>query len=168
MVWQGCNSDGNVNDSKFNEPMPWIGIYIAVASLLCSMGADAFSAIRFRKFWFPCKLFSLNATSLTIIAVAAKLSVDLNTSIPRCQDQLSKLSRTMLMCTVMGNFMVSIGTMENREIFSNVIALGILVITLEVNVCIQMETGVIYVFWKEHAVVSDVYHACFASVLSLL
>ena len=155
MVWQGCNTDGDVNDSKFNEPMPWIGIYIAAASLLCSigMGTDAFSAIRHRKFWFPCKFFPLNATSLTIIAVATKLSMDLNTSMPRCNDQLSKLSSTVLMCTVMSNFMPSIGTMENREIFSNVIALGILVITLVVNVCIQMATGVIYVFWKEHAVV---------------
>ena len=155
MVWQGCNIDGSVNDSNFNEPMPWIGIYVAAASLVCSlaMGADAFLALRHKKFWFPCKFFSLNATSLTIIAVATKLSVDLNTSMPRCQDQLSKLSSTVLMCTVMGNFMPSIGTMENKEVFSNVIALGILVITLMVNVCIQMGTGVIYVYWKEHAVV---------------
>ncbi|CBI31915.3 unnamed protein product, partial [Vitis vinifera] len=155
MVWQGCNIDGSVNDSNFNEPMPWIGIYVAAASLVCSlaMGADAFLALRHKKFWFPCKFFSLNATSLTIIAVATKLSVDLNTSMPRCQDQLSKLSSTVMMCTVMGNFMPSIGTMENKEVFSNVIALGILVITLMVNVCIQMGTGVIYVYWKEHAVV---------------
>ena len=154
MVWQGCNIDGSVNDSNFNEPMPWIGIYVAAASLVCSlaMGADAFLAFRHTKFWFPCKVFSLNVTSLTIIAVATNLSVDLNTSMPRCQDQLSKLSSTVLMCTVMGNFMPSIGTTENKEVFSNVIALDILMITLMVNVCIKMGTGVIYVFWKEHAV----------------
>ncbi|KAJ9706890.1 hypothetical protein PVL29_002047 [Vitis rotundifolia] len=154
MVWQGCSIHGSVNDSNFNEPMPWIGIYVAAASLVCSlaMGADAFLAFRHTKFWFPCNFFSLHATSLTIIAVATKLSVNLNTSMPRCQDQLSKLSSTVLMCTVMGNFMPSIGTMENKEVFSNVISLGILVITLMVNVCIQIGTGVIYVFWKEHAV----------------
>ncbi|RVW50519.1 hypothetical protein CK203_074489 [Vitis vinifera] len=124
MVWQGCSIHGSVNDSNFNEPMPWIGIYVAAASLVCSLA----------------------------MAVATNLSVDLNTSMPRCQDQLSKLSSTVLMCTVMGNFMPSIGTTENKEVFSNVIALDILMITLMVNVCIKMGTGVIYVFWKEHAV----------------
>ncbi|KAI3791675.1 hypothetical protein L2E82_05536 [Cichorium intybus] len=31
-----------------------------------------------RKLWFPCKYFTLNAASLTVIAVAMKLSMDLN------------------------------------------------------------------------------------------
>lgn len=47
--------------------------------------------------------------------------------------------------------MPSLGIMENTELFSNIIALGILVITVVVNVGIQLGTGVIYIFWKEHA-----------------
>ncbi|GFZ16517.1 hypothetical protein Acr_25g0009260 [Actinidia rufa] len=155
MVGLGCTIDGHLNDSKFSQPIPWIGLYIAAASAACAiaMAADAFIGFRHRKLWFPCKYFSLNATTLTLIAVAAKLSVDLNTSMPRRQDQLAKLSSATLICTVMGNFLPSIGTMENKEILMNVMALGILVITAIVNICIQLGTGVIFVFWKEHAFV---------------
>lgn len=151
----GCSIDGVLNESKFSEPLPWIGIYIAAASLACgiAMAADAIQGFRHRKFWFPCKFFTINATSLTIITVAIKLSVDLNTPMPRGQDQLAKLSSTALICTVMGNSMPSLGTMENNEIFTNIIALGILVITVIVNICIQLGTGVIYVFCIEHVII---------------
>ncbi|KAK1378251.1 Transmembrane protein [Heracleum sosnowskyi] len=152
----GCSSDGYLNDSKFSEPMPWIGIYVAAASALCAlaMSVDVVHAFRYRKFWFPCKFFSLNATSLTLIAVAGKLSVDLNTSMPRSQDQLAKLSSTVFICTIMGNFMPSLGTTEDKELLMNIMALGILVITAIANICIQLGTGVIYVFWKEHIFVT--------------
>ncbi|XP_021901868.1 uncharacterized protein LOC110817574 [Carica papaya] len=149
----GCNINGNLDDTKFSEPMPWIGIYVAAASLTCAaaMGADVIHCFHHRKLWFPCKFFSLNSVSLTLIGVAIKLSVDLNTSMPRCQDQLAKLSSSVFICTIMGNSMPSLGIMENTELFSNIIALGILVITVVVNVGIQLGTGVIYIFWKEHA-----------------
>ncbi|RWR78220.1 hypothetical protein CKAN_00674300 [Cinnamomum micranthum f. kanehirae] len=142
-------------ESKFSEPLPWIGLYIAAASLLCSllMGLDTFLGFRRWKLWFPCKFFSLNATSLALLSVATKLPVDLNTSMPRPQDQLTKLSGTVLICTVMGNFITSLGTMDGSEMIANVVALGILVVTVIVNVGIQMGTGVIYVFLPEHAVI---------------
>ncbi|KAG2663351.1 hypothetical protein I3760_16G024400 [Carya illinoinensis] len=145
----GCNIDGNLVDTKFSQPMPWMGLYVAAASLafLISMAAD----IRHRKFWFPCKFSSLNATSLTLLAVAIKLSVDSNTSMPSRQDQLAKLSNTVFICTVTSNSMPSLGTLQNNEMFTSILALGILVITVIVNICIQLATGVIYVFWKEHA-----------------
>ncbi|KAK9277762.1 hypothetical protein L1049_007309 [Liquidambar formosana] len=151
----GCSISGNLDDSKFSKPMPWIGIYVAAASVVCSiaMAADAYKGLRYRKFWFPSKYFSLNATTLTLIAVAVKMSVDLNTAMPSRQDQLAKLSSAVLICTVMGNSMPSIGTMENNDIFMNIMALGILVITLVVNICIQLATGAIYIFWKEHVLV---------------
>ncbi|KAJ7952491.1 putative Plant/MNJ7-17 protein [Quillaja saponaria] len=149
----GCNIDGNLDDSKFSVPIPWIGIYVAAASVACliAMATDAVNAIRHRKFWFPSKVFSLNATSLTLIAIAVKLSVDLNTPMPLRREQLAKLSSSVLMCTMIGNSLPSLGTMQNKEIFMNVVALGILVITSIVNICIQLGTGVIYVFWVEHA-----------------
>ncbi|KAF2299030.1 hypothetical protein GH714_030100 [Hevea brasiliensis] len=151
----GCSVDGNLNESKFSEPLPWIGIYIAVASLACAivMAADLIHGFRYRKLWFPSKYYSLNATSLTIITVAIKFAVDLNTPMPRRIDQLAKLSSSTLICTLMGNSMPSLGTMENEEIWMNIIALGILVITVIANICIQLGTGVIYLYWKEHALI---------------
>lgn len=148
----GCSNDGYLNEAKFSEPLPWIGIYIAAASLLClvAMAADLVHGIRHRKLWFPCKFFTLNSTSLTLIAIAIKLSVDLNTSMPGREDQLAKLSSAVLMCTIMGNCMPSLGSMENKEIAMNVMALGILVITLIVNICMELGTGVIYVYMKEN------------------
>nr|XP_016487312.1 PREDICTED: uncharacterized protein LOC107807447 [Nicotiana tabacum] len=148
----GCTIDGNLDDSKFSEPMPWIGIYVAGASAACAlaMAMDVLHGLRHRKFWFPCNYFSLNATTLTLLAVATKLSVDLNTSMPRRQDQLTKLSSATLICTVISNFMPSLGLMENKELLMNIMALGIFVITAIVNIGIQLATGVIYVFCKEH------------------
>ncbi|GMJ06129.1 ALTERED SEED GERMINATION 7 [Hibiscus trionum] len=155
MVKLGCGTDGVLNEAKFSEPLPWIGVYIAAASLACAvaMAADVIHGFRHWKLWFPCKSFTINATSLTIITVAVKLSVDLNTPMPRGQDQLAKLSSTALICTVMGNSMPSIGAMENKEILTNILALGILVVTVVVNICIQLGTGVIFVFHLEHAVI---------------
>ncbi|PON40636.1 Transmembrane protein [Parasponia andersonii] len=151
----GCTLDGHLNDQKFSAPMPWIGIYIVAASLAClvAMAADLIYGFRHTQFWFPCRFFSINATSLTLIAAAVKLSVDLNTSMPSRCDQLAKLSSTIFVCTIMANSMPSLGTMGNEEIFMNIMALGILVITLIVNICIQLATGAIFLFWKEHAFV---------------
>ncbi|KAJ8619498.1 hypothetical protein MRB53_028027 [Persea americana] len=144
-----------VDSSKFSEPLPWIGLYITAASLLCSllMGLDTFNSFRRRKLWFPCRCVTLNATSLTLLSVATKLPIDLNTSMPSSQDQLTKLSGTIFICTVMGNFLTSLGTMDESEMIANIIALGILVVTAIVNIGIQMGTGVIYVFLPEHAII---------------
>ncbi|KAI3468924.1 hypothetical protein Pfo_025587 [Paulownia fortunei] len=164
----GCTLNGTLDDSKFSEPMPWIGMYVVAASAACAiaMALDAFHGFRYRKFWFPCKFFALNATTLTLIGVAVKLSVDLNTSMPRPHDQLAKLSSTTFICTAIGNSMPSLGTMENKELMMNVVALGILVITVIVNVCIQLGTGVIYVFWIEHAVIMLLMVVLFAILIS--
>lgn len=151
----GCSINGSLDVAEFSKPMPWIGIYIAGASLACAvaMAVDAVAAFRYRRLWFPSRFFALNATSLSVIAVAVKLSVDLNTPMPRRQDQLAKLSSSVLICTVMGNLMPSLGAMENKELLSNMVALAILVITSVVNICMQLGTGVIYTYRREHAFV---------------
>ncbi|KAL6979738.1 hypothetical protein U1Q18_021394 [Sarracenia purpurea var. burkii] len=155
MIGLGCTANGELKVSKYSQPLPWIGVYIAAASAVCAiaMAADAIHGFRQRKFWFPCKSFSLNATTLTLITVATKLSVDLNTSMPRRQEQLVKLSSDAFLCTVICNSMPSLGTMETRDMSMNIVALGILVVTAIVNVGIQLGTGVIYVFWIQHAFV---------------
>lgn len=164
----GCTITGALDDSKFNQPMPWIGLYVVAASAACAvaMAVDAFHGFRYRKFWFPCNFFALNATTLTLIAVAVKLAVDLNTSMPQAHDQLAKLSSTAFLCTSIGNSMPSLGSMETKELMMNVVALGILVVTVIVNVCIQLGTGVIYLFWYEHAVVMSLMVVLFAILVS--
>ncbi|XP_076896349.1 uncharacterized protein LOC143549308 [Bidens hawaiensis] len=117
------------------------------------MALDALHGFRYKKFWFPCKFFSLNATTLTVIAIAIKFSVDLNAAMPRRQDQLAKVSSSAFICMVMGNLLPSLGTMEDTELLMNIIALGILVVTAITNICIQMGTGVIFEFWIEHALI---------------
>ncbi|KAL5064320.1 hypothetical protein RYX36_026057 [Vicia faba] len=150
-----CNSEGNLDDKSFSKPMPWIGIYIASASLLCliSFSLDLIKGFKARKLWFPCKYFCLNATSLTIIAISVKLSVDLNTPMPQRRDQLAKLASSAIICTVMANSMPSLGVTQTNETMMNVMAMAILVITMIVNICIQFATGVIYEFWIEHGVI---------------
>ncbi|GKB92148.1 actin/actin-like conserved site-containing protein [Tanacetum coccineum] len=56
--------------------------YVAGASLACTlpMAADAFQGFRKWKLWFPNKFFVLNTVSITLIAIAMKLRVDLTTN----------------------------------------------------------------------------------------
>ncbi|WZY85015.1 hypothetical protein YC2023_031399 [Brassica napus] len=151
----GCDSHGNLTDAEFSKPLPSIGIYVATASLICgaAMFADLLHAFRHRKYWFPCKYFSLNATTLTFISVCVKLSLDLNTPMPSRQDQLAKLSSSVFFCVVMANSMPSLGFMVTRDLLTNLVALGIIAVTDVVNICIQLGTGAIYVFTREHALV---------------
>ncbi|KAL2515684.1 hypothetical protein Fot_29655 [Forsythia ovata] len=139
MPLTGNDSDGGVQ-RQLEAPMPWIGMYVAAASLVCSlaMTVDVFHGFRTKKLWFPSKYFSINAASLSLLAVAMKLSVDLTTHMWTVTDRLAKVSSLIFMSTAMGNFMTSLGTMNDKEILLNVIALGILVITVIVNVCIQI------------------------------
>ncbi|KAD4888178.1 hypothetical protein E3N88_20251 [Mikania micrantha] len=125
--------------------MLWIGIYIALASLLCTLAmvADLVHGIRNKKLWFPCKFFTLNAASLAVIAVAIKLPMDLNNLMPGYMDQDVKIGSLAFMCTMMANLLPSLATMDNKELLTNIIALGVLVITLVVNVFIQIKTGLL-------------------------
>lgn len=80
---------------------------------------------------------------MTLLAVASKLSVDLTTLIPEKREQLSKLASTILVSTSMANFMPSLGAMSNKGLVSSVLASGILVITVLVNVFIQIYNSAI-------------------------
>ncbi|XP_058211562.1 uncharacterized protein LOC131323734 [Rhododendron vialii] len=128
--------------ASLESPMPWIGMYIAAASLVCSvaMAGDVIHGIRRKKLWFPSKYFTMNAASLTVLAVAMKLPVDLTTAMWGRKYSLAKLSSNVFMITVMGNFLISFASMKNNEIFMNIVAFGILLITIIVNNCIQMHT----------------------------
>ncbi|KAM0020694.1 hypothetical protein Hdeb2414_s0025g00669901 [Helianthus debilis subsp. tardiflorus] len=81
--------------------------------------------------------------TLAGITVAMKLPVDLSDSMPGVVDQVAKVGSIAFMCTIMANFFPSLATMNSKELLTNVIALGVLVITLVVNICIQISTGVV-------------------------
>ncbi|CAH1452452.1 unnamed protein product [Lactuca virosa] len=133
------------NQNLYSKPMPWIGMYIAFASLLCifAMMADLLHGLRNRKLWFPCKYFTLNAASLTVIAVAIKLPMDLTNLMPASVDITAKFGSMCFMCTMMANLLPSLATMNSKELVANIIALVVLVITLVGNVCIQIHTGIL-------------------------
>ncbi|KAH6755278.1 hypothetical protein C2S53_015507 [Perilla frutescens var. hirtella] len=136
-----CNSDYmDIVQDKLNKPMPWIGMYIAAASAACSlaMAADLFSGFRNKRFWFPCKYFSLNAISLTMLAVMTKLPADLTNDMRGVNDKLALISSIVLMSIAMANFMTSLGSVDNNEMVVNLAALSILVITLTSNVSIHV------------------------------
>nr|GEU38107.1 hypothetical protein CTI12_AA449360 [Tanacetum cinerariifolium] len=75
--------------------------------------------------------------------IAMKLPMDLNNPMPSEVDQAAKLGSMAFMCTMMSAFLPSLATMNSKELVTNIIALGVLVITLVVDVCIQIHTGVI-------------------------
>ncbi|KAI3723272.1 hypothetical protein L2E82_34742 [Cichorium intybus] len=154
----------------YNKPMPWIGMYIALASLFCilAMMADLLHGVRNRKLWLPCKFFTLNAASLTVMAVAMKLPMDLNNLVPGDVDQVAKIGSLSFMCTMMANLLPSLATMDSKELVSNIIALAILVITLVVNVCIQIYTGIVLDLGDEIYFVYKVIYASFFVVPILM
>ncbi|GKF03592.1 hypothetical protein Tco_0030515, partial [Tanacetum coccineum] len=106
----------------YSQPMVWIGIYIAIASLVCTlaMAADLLHGLRNKKFWFPCKFFTLNAASITVITVAMKLPVDLTSEMPGDMEQAAKIGSLAFMCTVMVNLMPSLASMDNKTLLANV------------------------------------------------
>ncbi|KAL0456933.1 UNVERIFIED_CONTAM: hypothetical protein Slati_1032500 [Sesamum latifolium] len=122
------NDDDEYVQTRLNAPMPWIGVYVAAASVACSlaMAADVVYGFRCKKLWFPCKFFSLNATSLTLLAVALKLPVDLTTNMWAVTDRLAKLSSLAFMSTATANFVTSLGSMSDQDIIMSVTALSIL------------------------------------------
>ncbi|KAG6384051.1 hypothetical protein SASPL_156151 [Salvia splendens] len=148
--------------NKLDSTMPWIGLYIAAATTLCSlaMAADAFIGFRSKRYWLPSKCFSLNAFSLTILAVTMKLPVDLTSTDLSSIDQYARISSLLFMSTCMNNFIISLGSMENNEIVLNLAALGVLVITIMVNICIHIV--------QMHPFTSGVFYMLLPQIASLV
>ncbi|PWA67842.1 hypothetical protein CTI12_AA314130 [Artemisia annua] len=124
------------NDTK--EFMPWVGLYIAGASLVCilAMAVDAFQGIRQWKLWFPNKFFALNTVSISLIAIAMKLPVDLSTD--KDSESITKAVSIDFLVIMLVNFVPSLGLMDDKELLVKMIAWGILLITIAVNVLIQI------------------------------
>ncbi|KAK9141177.1 hypothetical protein Scep_010858 [Stephania cephalantha] len=85
---QGC-VNGTLDEANYSAPMPVIGLYVAAATLVCLllMVLDVFAGFRNKKRWFPCRFFPLNSVTLTLVAIATKLPVDLTTSMPKEEEE---------------------------------------------------------------------------------
>ncbi|CAH1442187.1 unnamed protein product [Lactuca virosa] len=126
------------------DAMPWVGLYISVASLVCTlaMAADVFQGFRQRKLWFPCRFFTINSVSLTLIAISTKLLVDLSADMSDdFQEILAKSVSIIFLFTMLANFLPSLGLMNDKELLLNTVALCILIYTIKVNMWIQFISG---------------------------
>ncbi|CAL9155537.1 unnamed protein product, partial [Musa hybrid cultivar] len=148
--------DLSLNASAFSGPLPWVGLFAAAASSTCAltMAYDAISAVCRRRLWFPSSLFSLNATTITLLSIASKLPLDLSSPMPSRFDQLAKLSGSALLATAAANLLLSVASFRNfASAASNLGALAIFLVAFVSNVAIQISTGVIYAFLPEHCIV---------------
>ncbi|GKB52520.1 Rho guanyl-nucleotide exchange factor 12 [Tanacetum coccineum] len=87
------------------------------------------------KLWFPNKHFVLNTVSITLIAIAMKLPVDLSAY------SEGKVYSIAFLITMLANFLPSLGLMDDKELLVNMVAWAILLITITVNVSIQIFTS---------------------------
>ncbi|XP_076919341.1 uncharacterized protein LOC143580107 [Bidens hawaiensis] len=133
------------------DMMPWVGLYTAFASLVCTlaMAADVVQGFWQWKLWFPNKFFTLNATSIMLMAIAMKLPVDLTIDTydgtqvyTRQSSEYTKISSIIFLVIMLANFLPSLGSINDRELLTNMVALGLLVITVTVNTIIQTVTQV--------------------------
>ncbi|XP_076938712.1 uncharacterized protein LOC143606995 [Bidens hawaiensis] len=134
------------------EAMPWVGLYVGVASLICiiAMATDAVQAIWQWKLWFPNKFFTFNASTITLIAIAMKLPVDLSCCLPEegCRIYIvyTKMIGIYFLTAMLANFLPSLGHMDDKELMMNIVALGVFLITMAVNIGIQIYTNVLFLF----------------------
>ncbi|GJR16227.1 hypothetical protein Tco_0798879 [Tanacetum coccineum] len=171
---KGYESEAN---EKFSRPLMWVGVYIAIASLFCilAMLADLVYCIWKEIFQVPCRYFSLNAASITAISVTMKLTLDMTGPMPGSLDHAAKLGSVVFMCIMIANLNPSLASMENKRLLANIIGLAILVITIAVNMSIEIYTGVIGYEDSSHLVITPVStsnkkpiaHGVFATIASI-
>ncbi|PWA36296.1 phosphoglucosamine mutase [Artemisia annua] len=114
-------------------------------------------------------------TTNIVITVAMKLPVDLTSDMPGEMNQVAKLGSLAFMCTVMANLMPSLASTDNKTLLANVIGLSILVITVIINIIIQINTGVIdhfpiirkYIHYIDCVMVMYIYLAMITLLLTI-
>ncbi|KAL7618687.1 hypothetical protein Lser_V15G03355 [Lactuca serriola] len=72
-----------------------------------------------------------------------KLPVDLSSPMPGWVDQAAKQGSLVFMCMMMANLMPSLASMDNKSLIANVVGFAILIITIIVNMFMEINTGVI-------------------------
>ncbi|GJT03092.1 hypothetical protein Tco_0824261 [Tanacetum coccineum] len=124
------------------DAMPWVGLYVAGATLACilAMTADAFQGFRQWKLWFPNRFFVLNTIYITLIAIAMKLPVDLCITCYLGLD--GKVVSIAFLFTMLANFLPSLGLMDDKELLVNMVAWAILMITITLLIRFETEENV--------------------------
>ncbi|XP_023743122.1 uncharacterized protein LOC111891290 isoform X1 [Lactuca sativa] len=122
------------------DAIPWVGLYICVASLVCTLAmvADVFRGFGQWKLWFPCRFFTINAASITLIAITTKLLVDLSTNLSDDHENIAKFVSICFLVAMLANILPSLGLMNDKELLLNTVALCILILTINVNMWIQV------------------------------
>ncbi|GKB50211.1 hypothetical protein Tco_0900964 [Tanacetum coccineum] len=125
------------------DAMPWVGFYVTGATLACilAMTADAFQGFRQWKLWFPNRFFVLNTIYITLIAIEMKLPVDLCTTGYLGLD--GKVVSIAFLFPMLANFLSFLGLMDDKELLVYIVAWAILMITITVNVLIQIFAWII-------------------------
>ncbi|KAK1419730.1 hypothetical protein QVD17_29020 [Tagetes erecta] len=128
----------------FSSPInviPWVGLYIAVASMICTiaMAADVIQAFWQGKLWFPNRFFTLNAATITLIAITMKLPVDLTTEMPMSEFVNTKILGMCFLVIMLANFLPSLALMDDKELLKTMVALAILMLTIVVNIALQFD-----------------------------
>ncbi|KAJ9559317.1 hypothetical protein OSB04_013931 [Centaurea solstitialis] len=128
-----------------DQIMTWVKWYVTVASLLCifAMAADVFQSFRSSKLWFPCRYFTINSTSISLITITMKLLIDMTSGWPG----MVKVINLIFLFTMLANFLPSLGGMNDKELFTNITALGILITTIILKLYVQEATyGKLFAF----------------------
>ncbi|KAK9081282.1 hypothetical protein Syun_030645 [Stephania yunnanensis] len=143
------------DNGNYSAPVPMIGLYIAGATSVCLLLIvyDLIHAYRSRRSWIPCRFSTLNSFTLTVLGVVTKIPVDLTTPMPNGHEQLAKLCGTIILFIFMVLFLPSIGNMETSSRLANVASMTLIVITIVVNICLQIGTGLIFKFVAEHVII---------------
>nr|GLL22598.1 uncharacterized protein LOC109168601 [Ipomoea trifida] len=123
-----------------DSPMPLIGVYVAAASLACSFAMFRNTSIKLN-LDLSGRFFALNATWLTLLAAATKLTGDLTSPMWSAKDNIVKITSTAFLTIAMGCFFTTLGSMSDTDVLATRTALTILVITVVADLCIQLRTG---------------------------
>ncbi|KAL4560300.1 hypothetical protein LXL04_032450 [Taraxacum kok-saghyz] len=121
------------------DAIPWVGLYIFLASLVCTiaMAADVFLGFRQWKLWFPCRFFTINAASITLIAISTKILVDLSINVYDENKREAIYASLFFLVVMLANSLPSLGLMNDNELLLNTVALCILILTIIVNTLIK-------------------------------
>ncbi|KAJ9549567.1 hypothetical protein OSB04_022110 [Centaurea solstitialis] len=77
------------------------------------------------------------ASAFCVLAMVADFEM------PGDVDQGAKIGSMAFMCIMMANLMPSLASMDNKTLLANIIGLAILIITIIINICIEINTLVI-------------------------
>ncbi|GJR03883.1 hypothetical protein Tco_0526867 [Tanacetum coccineum] len=103
------------------DAMPWVGLYVAGASLACTpaMAADTFQGFQQRKLWFHRTIFVLLLFYSTLFAISNEAKSVYNyQNMSNCmmQNGMVWMLDSFSCLTMLANFLPSLGLMDDKEL----------------------------------------------------